>query len=101
MTATRNTRRTLEGIVTSDKMEKTITVSVTRTYKHAKYKKIMREQTKYHAHDENGEAHIGDRVEIMSCRPMSRLKRWRLVRVVEKASAVSQIQLQDMNGGAS
>jgi small subunit ribosomal protein S17 len=101
MTATRNNRRTLEGIVTSDKMAKTITVSVNRTYKHAKYKKIVREQKKYHAHDEQGEAHVGDRVEIMSCRPMSRLKRWRLVRVVEKASAVNQIQLQDANGGAS
>lgn len=101
MTETRNTRRTLEGLVTSDKMEKTITVLVTRTYQHAKYKKFVREQTKYHAHDEQGEAQQGDLVEIMSCRPLSKLKRWRLVRVVAKAAQVAEIKFDDVPGGVA
>ena len=87
MTDTRTTRRTLEGVVTSDKMQKTITVLVTRTFKHPKYKKYVREHAKYHAHDEQGLAKLGDRVEIMSCRPLSKLKRWRLVEVIGKAKA--------------
>ena len=91
MTDTRTTRRTLEGVVTSDKMQKTITVLVTRTFKHPKYKKYVREHAKYHAHDEQGLAKLGDRVEIMSCRPLSRLKRWTLVRVVEQASQVQPL----------
>jgi small subunit ribosomal protein S17 len=101
MTDTRNTRRTLEGLVTSDKMEKTITVLVTRTYQHAKYKKFVREQTKYHAHDENGQAQQGDRVEIMSCRPLSKSKRWRLVRVVAKAAQVAELPLEGVPGGGA
>jgi len=99
MTETRNTRRTLEGLVTSDKMVKTITVLVTRTYQHPKYKKFVREQTKYHAHDENEEANPGDRVEIMSCRPLSKLKRWRLVRVVSKAAQLAEINFDAVPGG--
>ena len=86
MTTTRNQRRTLEGRVTSDKMAKTITVLVERTYRHPKYKKYVRKAAKYHAHDEEGEAKVGDRVAIVACRPMSRLKRWRLVRVIERAA---------------
>lgn len=100
MTDNRNTRRTLEGVVTSDKMEKTITVLVTRTYQHPKYKKFVREQKKHHAHDEKGEAKIGDRVEIMSCRPLSKLKRWRLVRVVAKAAEVAELNLEGAGGVA-
>src|SRR5689334_25374612 len=101
MTESRNTRRTLEGLVTSDKMVKTITVLVTRTYQHPKYKKFVREQTKYHAHDEKGEAHKGDRVEIMSCRPLSKTKRWRLLRVVSKAAQVSELPLEGVAGGGA
>jgi len=99
MTEPRNTRRTLEGLVTSDKMVKTITVLVTRTYQHPKYKKFVREQTKYHAHDENEEANPGDRVEIMSCRPLSKLKRWRLVRVVTKAAQLAEVSFENLPGG--
>jgi small subunit ribosomal protein S17 len=99
MTDPRNTRRTLEGLVTSDKMEKTITVLVTRTYQHPKYKKFVREQSRYHAHDEKGEARKGDRVEIMSCRPLSKTKRWRLVRVVAKAAQVAELPLEGVAGG--
>ena len=79
-------------------MQKTITVVVERTYKHEKYKKYVRKRKKYHAHDEKGEAKRGDRVEIMACRPMSRIKRWLLVRVIEKASAVDALPIETMEG---
>jgi small subunit ribosomal protein S17 len=98
MTETRTRRRTLEGVVTSDKMDKTITVVVERTFKHAKYKKYVRKAKKYHAHDEQGEAKVGDRVEIAESRPMSKLKRWRLVRVVEKAPQLSEVQFSPDGG---
>lgn len=93
MNATRNQRRTIEGTVVSDKMQKTITVLVERTYRHPKYEKFIRKQKRYHAHDEKGEAHLGDRVELRSCRPLSRLKRWTLVRVVERATLVDAIDV--------
>jgi small subunit ribosomal protein S17 len=85
MTESRNARRVLMGIVTTAKGAKTISVAVDRTYKHPKYGKYMRKRKKYMAHDETNEAAIGDTVEIVSTRPLSKLKRWRLVRVVEKA----------------
>jgi small subunit ribosomal protein S17 len=94
----RNQRRVVEGLVTSDRMQKTITVLVERTYKHPKYKKYVRKSDKYHAHDEKGDAKIGDRVEIAACRPLSRLKRWRLVRVVEKASTPAAVEF-NVDGG--
>ena len=98
MTANSNQRRAIEGTVTSDKMAKTITVLVERTYKHPKYKKYVRKQKKYHAHDEEGRAKIGDRVEIEACRPLSRLKRYRLVRVIEKGVAVEAIDFSPEAG---
>ena len=85
MTETRNSRRTLQGMVTSTKGSKTITVLVTRTFKHAKYGKYMRRQKKYHAHDELEQAGYGDLVEIAATRPISKLKCWRLVKVIEAA----------------
>jgi small subunit ribosomal protein S17 len=97
MTITRNTRQTLEGIVTSDKMAKTITVVVERTYKHEKYKKFVRKKKKYHAHDEQSQAKKGDRVEIMACRPMSRIKRYLLVRVIERATLVAELPIDPMH----
>ena len=90
-TADRKVRRSLEGTVTSDAMAKTITVEVERTYKHAKYGKFVRKAKRYHAHDESGEAGKGDRVEIMACRPISRTKRWRLVRIIEKSRLVDEV----------
>ena len=97
-TSERTPRRTLTGTVVSTKMAKTITVQVERTYRHAKYGKFMRERKRYHAHVEEGQVNLGDLVEIMSARPISKLKRWRLVRVVAAAvergaevSAVSKI----------
>jgi small subunit ribosomal protein S17 len=98
MTITRNSRRTLEGIVTSDKMAKTITVEVQRTFKHEKYKKFVRKKKKYHAHDEKGEAKRGDRVEIVACRPMSRIKRWLLVRVIEKSTLIEPLSIESEGG---
>jgi small subunit ribosomal protein S17 len=82
MTITRNSRRTLQGVVTSDKMDKTIAVLVERTYKHPKYGKYVRRHTKYLAHDEEGLANVGDVVELASTRPLSKTKRWRLLRVI-------------------
>jgi len=85
MTDTRKTRRVLFGTVTSTRMEKTITVSVQRAYRHPKYGKIVRLQKKFHAHDENGEARVGDQVELVSTRPLSKLKRWRLSKVLVRS----------------
>lgn len=100
MTTTRNRRRTVEGTVTSDKMAKTITVLVSRTYRHPKYGKYLRKQVKYHAHDEESLAKTGDLVEIVECRPTSRLKRWRLVRVIEKADIAAQVEFNPQGGVA-
>jgi small subunit ribosomal protein S17 len=88
----RSVRRALLGTVTSNAMAKTITVEVERTYKHKKYGKFVRKAKKYHAHDEQSEARKGDRVEIMACRPYSKTKRWRLLRVVEKSKLVEVIE---------
>jgi small subunit ribosomal protein S17 len=85
MTEHRNARRTLIGTVASSKGDKTITVVVERTYKHPKYNKYVRKRKKYHAHDEKHEAGVGDRVEIVSTRPLSKLKRWRLGGIVQAA----------------
>ena len=85
MSDQRRSRRSTQGVVVSDKMDKSITVLVERMYKHPKYKKYMRRHSKYHAHDEGNDAHVGDTVEIASCRPMSKLKRWRLVKVIERS----------------
>ncbi|MFC1349729.1 MAG: 30S ribosomal protein S17 [gamma proteobacterium symbiont of Phacoides pectinatus] len=78
--------RTLQGHVVSDKMDKTITVKVERQVKHPIYGKFVRRSTKVHAHDENNECGIGDVVVVEQCRPLSKSKTWRLVKVVEKAS---------------
>jgi len=87
MSTTRNSRRTIEGVVTSDECAKTITVQVERTFKHPKYMKYVRKTARYHAHDEKSEAKHGDRVEIRSCRPLSKTKRWTLVRVIDRSKA--------------
>jgi small subunit ribosomal protein S17 len=81
----RNLRKTRIGLVTSNRMDKTITVAVERKVKHPIYGKFVKKTTKFHAHDEKNECTIGDTVRIMETRPLSKLKRWRLVEVVEKA----------------
>jgi len=80
-------RRKLQiGIVISVKMDKTITVRVDRRVKHALYGKYMRRSTKLHAHDENNEARVGDRVEVLGTRPLSKMKRYRLIKITSKAT---------------
>ncbi len=81
----RNLRKTMVGIVSSDKMDKTIVVSVVDNVKHPKYGKIVKRTYKLKAHDENNECRVGDRVRVMETRPLSRDKRWRLVEIVERA----------------
>ena len=81
----RNLRITRIGVVTSNKMNKTITVAVERKVKHPIYGKFVKKTTKFHAHDEKDECTMGDIVKIMETRPLSKTKRWRLVEVVEKA----------------
>ena len=81
----RNLRKTRVGKVVSDKMDKTIVVSVTDNVKHPLYNKIVKRTYKLKAHDENNECGIGDKVLIMECRPYSKDKRWRVVEIVEKA----------------
>ena len=81
----RNLRKTRVGKVTSDKMDKTIVVSIEDHVRHPLYKKIVKKTYKLKAHDENNECRIGDTVRVMETRPLSRDKRWRLVSIVEKA----------------
>lgn len=81
----RNERKTRVGIVTSNKMDKTVTVSVLRRRKHPIYGKFIKVTKKFHAHDEKNEAGNGDTVRIAETRPLSKTKRWRLVEVIEKA----------------
>ena len=81
----RNLRKTRVGVVVSDKMDKTIVVAVKDSVQHPLYKKSMKRTVKFKAHDENNECNVGDRVMIMETRPLSKDKRWRLVKIVEKA----------------
>ena len=83
-TTTRNLKKERIGTVTSNKMDKTITVAVERKVKHPIYGKFIKKTTRFHAHDEKNEASIGDVVRISETRPLSKTKRWRLVEVVEK-----------------
>ena len=80
-----SSNRTLQGRVISDKMDKTVTVLVERQVQHPIYGKFIRRSTKVHAHDENNECRAGDMVVVEQCRPLSKTKTWRLVRVVERA----------------
>ena len=82
---TRNTRKVREGLVVSDKMDKTVVVEVEDRVKHALYGKVMRRTSRLKAHDEQNDAHQGDRVQIMETRPLSATKRWRVVEVLERA----------------
>ncbi len=81
----RKLRKTRNGLVTSSKMDKTITVSVERKVMHSKYGKYLKKSTNFHAHDEKNECGIGDTVTIEETRPLSKTKRWRLVSIIEKA----------------
>jgi small subunit ribosomal protein S17 len=81
----RSQRKVREGLVVSDKMDKTVVVMVEDRVKHPLYGKVMRRNTKLKAHDENNSCGIGDRVQIMETRPLSATKRWRVVEILEKA----------------
>ena len=99
MSETRGTRRVLQGIVMSTGMDKSITVRVERRYKHPKYGKYLSAHKKYLAHDEEGQAGVGDIVQISESRPLSKHKRWRLVEVVIKAT-VTDGRPTEVDGGA-
>ena len=81
----RNMRKTMNGRVKSDKMDKTIVVAIEDSVKHKLYNKVIKRTYNLKAHDENNEARVGDRVKVMETRPLSKDKRWRLVEIVEKA----------------
>jgi len=85
MTTVRKSRKTRIGVVSSNKMTKTITVTVERKVKHPIYGKFLKKSSSFHAHDEQNGAGIGDVVRIMETRPLSKTKRWRLVEIIEKA----------------
>jgi len=82
---TRNTRKEIVGVVSSNKMQKTIIVKMERKVKHPMYGKFVKKTTKYYAHDEKNECNIGDTVKLMETRPYSALKTWRLVEIIERA----------------
>ena len=82
---TRNERKVRVGKVVSDKMDKTIVVAIEELVQHKLYKKAVKRTVKFKAHDENQDAHVGDKVSVMETRPLSKEKRWRLVQIVEKA----------------
>ena len=84
-TETRGARKTREGYVVSDKMDKTVVVAVEDRFKHPLYGKVVRRTSKLHAHDEANAAGIGDKVLLMETRPLSATKRWRVVEILEKA----------------
>ncbi|AIY18664.1 30S ribosomal protein S17 [Pimelobacter simplex] len=84
-TTQRNARKTREGLVVSDKMDKTVVVSVEDRVKHALYGKVLRRNTRLKAHDEQNDCGVGDRVLIMETRPLSATKRWRVVEILERA----------------
>ena len=86
----RGQRKTLEGVVVSDKMDKTRVVRVVRTVRHPFYEKVVKKSKKFHAHDEANQAREGDVVEMVSTRPLSKTKRWRIIRVVKAAPKAAE-----------
>ena len=85
MTEERTLRKTRVGMVVSSKMDKTVVVAIEDNVKHAVYGKIIKRTLKIHAHDENNECGVGDRVDVMETRPLSKTKRWRVTEIIEKA----------------
>ena len=81
----RKPRKILVGLVVSDKMDRTVTISIERTFQHPMYKKIVRKTSKIWAHDAENKCRTGDRVKVMSTRPLSKLKRWRVVEIIKRA----------------
>lgn len=94
-TETRNQRKTLVGNVTSRSGDKSIKVIIPFKVPHPRYKKVINRQTVVHVHDEKNETHVGDKVEVMETRPLSKLKRWRVVRVIEVAAGVEDVAVTE------
>jgi small subunit ribosomal protein S17 len=88
--STRGLTKQRSGVVVSDRMQKTVVVTVERTVMHPKYKKFLKRRTKLKAHDEQNRCHVGDRVLIVECRPLSRDKRWRVSKILERAQAAEE-----------
>ena len=86
----RGLRKERTGVIVSDRMEKTVVVTVERTVTHPKYKKILRRRSNVKAHDETNQCRIGDRVLIVECRPLSRDKRWRVSKILERAKTMEE-----------
>jgi small subunit ribosomal protein S17 len=86
----RGLRKERSGVVVSDRMQKTVVVSVERTVTHPMYRKILRRRNRVKAHDESNQCHVGDRVVIVECRPLSGDKRWRVARVIERGQALAE-----------
>ena len=99
MSRPQSNQRRMQGVVVSDRASKTITVRVSRRFPHPKYGKMVRRDRKVHAHDEAGEAHVGDTVEVVECRPMSRTKRWRLAEVVERNPDQAAVSGEEVSAG--
>jgi len=100
MSENRNERRRLQGVVTSDKMAQTILVEVERRYKHPQYGKYLLSRKRYMAHDINEDARVGDRVEIVGTRPLSKMKRWRLAEILRRAPVLEETATSS-DGGES
>ena len=83
----------LVGEVVSDKMDKTVVVEVSRRIRHARYQKVLTKYKKFYVHDEKNEAGVGDKVRIIESRPLSKLKRWKLVQVLEKARQIEKVEV--------
>ena len=92
-TKTEGLKKKLVGMVVSDKMDKTIVVEVARRVRHPRYKKVITKYKKFYAHDDKGEAGMGDMVRLVESRPMSKLKRWTLEAVVRKAAAIEKVEV--------
>jgi small subunit ribosomal protein S17 len=86
----RGLRKERSGMVVSNRMQKTVVVSIERTVMHPRYRKVLKRRTKVKAHDESSQCHVGDRVLIVECRPLSRDKRWRVSKVIERARVAAQ-----------
>ena len=89
----RGLRKERSGLVVSDKMDKTVVVSIERRVLHPRYKKVLKRRTRVKAHDETNQCHVGDRVLLVECRPLSRDKRWRVSKILEKTRSGPEIAI--------
>jgi small subunit ribosomal protein S17 len=95
MTVVRSKRKTRIGWVVSDKMDKTVVVKIGRLRRHSRYQKVMKKSTKLYAHDDKNQCKIGDKVKLMETRPLSKLKRWRVVEILEKSKIKAEDEIQE------